>query len=141
MQHHEIRMAPRHRAQLRQRYRAVAAHRDRDRARFQDGADAGLDQRIGRIRIAGMAGNVAHVDRTQKIGRIVDAVAAEDVDGTQQSGLLADGVRPLARSHAERMRAAIERDAHHAGAGLARACVTDRRQAHESRYGMETDFG
>ncbi|MCY1528901.1 hypothetical protein D9M68_640240 [compost metagenome] len=83
MQHDKIRMAPPHGAQLRQRYRAVAAHRNGNRAAVQDGADAGLDQRIGRIGVARMAGHVAHVDGAQELGRIVDAVAAKDVDGTQ----------------------------------------------------------
>jgi len=141
MQHHEVRVALRHGAQLRQRDRAVAAHRNRDCARIQDRADTGLDQRIRGVRVARMAGHVAHVDRTQEFRRIVDAVAAEDVHRPQQPRLLADGIRPLARADPEGMRAAIERDAHDAGKRGPRAGGTRRRQTHEPRNGMKTDFG
>ncbi|KAG1248521.1 hypothetical protein G6F65_019567 [Rhizopus arrhizus] len=87
-----------------------------------------------------MAGDVAHVDRTQEFRRIVDAVAAEDIDGAQQPGLLSDRVGPLPRPHTKRMRAAIERDADHAGACPARHRLAGRRQPHESGDGIETDF-
>ncbi|MNI64252.1 hypothetical protein D3C73_1196840 [compost metagenome] len=140
MQHDEIRMAAAHGTQLRQRHRAVPPHRDGDRARIQDGADAGFDQRIGSVGVTRVAGHVAHVDGAQELGRIVDAMAAEDVDGTQQAGLLAYRVGPLPRPDAEWMRAAIERNTDHASARQARPGLADRWQTHEPGNGVETDF-